>query len=126
MIQNKGGVNMPFGNRTGPDGTGPMTGRGAGYCAGYDAPGFMNPAAGRGLRRGAGRGFGRGRGMGFRRRLAPAAQAPAGYRYPAQPVQPTREEQARMMEAEKARLEAEAAEIQAELKEINKRMQELK
>lgn len=27
----------------GPRGQGPMTGRGAGYCAGYGVPGFMNP-----------------------------------------------------------------------------------
>ena len=47
---------MPRGDRTGPAGEGPMTGRGMGYCAGYDRPGFMNQ----------GRGFGRGPGRGFR------------------------------------------------------------
>jgi len=31
---------MPRGDRTGPDGMGQMTGRGLGYCAGYDSPGF--------------------------------------------------------------------------------------
>lgn len=56
---------MPFGNGTGPQGYGPMTGRGAGYCAGYNTPGYMNPAWGRG--RGRGRGwFGRGGGRGYR------------------------------------------------------------
>ena len=39
---------MPRGDRTGPAGMGPMTGRAAGYCAGYGMPGFMNPAYGRG------------------------------------------------------------------------------
>jgi len=34
-----------------------MTGRAAGFCTGYGAPGYANPAAGRG-----GGGFGRGRG----------------------------------------------------------------
>jgi len=29
---------------------GPMTGRAAGYCAGYAAPGYANPAGGRGSR----------------------------------------------------------------------------
>ena len=43
---------MPRGDRTGPMGSGPMTGRGAGYCGGFGAPGFTNPA---------GRGCGRGR-----------------------------------------------------------------
>ena len=36
-----------------------MTGRAAGYCAGYTVPGFMNPAGGRGYW-GRGRGGGRG------------------------------------------------------------------
>ena len=48
---------MPGGDRTGPAGFGPMTGRGMGYCAGYAAPGFANPAFGRGFGRGGG-GFG--------------------------------------------------------------------
>ena len=53
---------MPGGDRTGPLGMGPMTGRAAGYCAGYSNPGFTNPVFGRGVR-GFGRGFfGRGRG----------------------------------------------------------------
>jgi hypothetical protein len=39
---------------------GPMTGRAAGYCAGYGVPGFMNPIPG-GF---GGRGFGWGRGRG--------------------------------------------------------------
>jgi len=33
---------MPFGDGTGPNGDGPMTGRGAGYCAGADRPGIGN------------------------------------------------------------------------------------
>lgn len=50
---------MPRGDRTGPDGAGPMTGRSLGYCAGYNEPGYT---AGNN-RRGFGRGFGRGRGF---------------------------------------------------------------
>lgn len=42
----KEGTNMPGGDGTGPAGMGPMTGRAAGYCAGYPVPGFMNPAPG--------------------------------------------------------------------------------
>lgn len=34
---------MPRGDRTGPMGLGPMTGRRAGYCAGYPVPGYANP-----------------------------------------------------------------------------------
>jgi len=52
-------------------GQGPMTGRGAGFCAGFGVPGFMNVGRGGGFGRGFGRGggFGRGfgRGMGFGR-----------------------------------------------------------
>jgi hypothetical protein len=81
---------MPRGDRTGPLGLGPRTGRGAGYCAGHSMPGFMNAYGGRpfagGPRLGLGwgppaedygyggppyapfgppgRGFGRGRGLG--------------------------------------------------------------
>ena len=51
---------MPGGDRRGPEGFGPMSGRGYGYCAGYDAPGYTAPAPGRGMGRGMGRG-GRGR-----------------------------------------------------------------
>lgn len=49
---------MPRLDGTGPMGQGPMTGWGAGYCAG---PADVPPARGffgRGLRRGGGRGFG--------------------------------------------------------------------
>jgi hypothetical protein len=40
---------MPRGDRTGPLGLGPRTGRGAGYCGGSGMPGFMNPYGGRGF-----------------------------------------------------------------------------
>ena len=39
---------MPRGDRTGPMGMGPKTGRAAGYCAGYTVPGFANPLPGAG------------------------------------------------------------------------------
>lgn len=40
---------MPGGDGTGPAGMGSMTGRAAGYCAGYTVPGSMNPVQGRGF-----------------------------------------------------------------------------
>ncbi|HIJ72289.1 MAG TPA: DUF5320 domain-containing protein [Planctomycetes bacterium] len=55
---------MPGGDGTGPAGMGPMTGRAAGFCAGYQVPGYMNPVGGRGYW-GWGRGF---RGGGWGRR----------------------------------------------------------
>lgn len=47
---------MPGGDRTGPRGFGPVTGRRAGYCAGYDMPGFSNPVPRYGMRFGGGGG----------------------------------------------------------------------
>jgi hypothetical protein len=73
---------MPRGDKTGPNGLGKMTGRGAGYCAGNETAGFENINYGRrgeGMHRGnayrngmgrgnggRGAGYGNGRGMGFR------------------------------------------------------------
>ena len=69
---------MPGGDGTGPGGMGPMTGRAAGFCAGYPVAGYMNPVGGRGYggwgRGFRGGGFGRGRGFGWGR---------AGYSLPA-------------------------------------------
>ncbi|MEW6717473.1 MAG: DUF5320 domain-containing protein [Chloroflexota bacterium] len=56
---------MPGGDQMGPLGRGPKTGRGLGYCAGYDQPGYATSQPAQGL----GRGFrwgGRGRGWGYR------------------------------------------------------------
>lgn len=41
---------MPGGDRTGPLGMGPLTGRGAGLCAGYGMRGYPGTALRRGLR----------------------------------------------------------------------------
>ena len=61
---------MPGGDRTGPWGAGPMTGRAEGYCTGYVAvPGYANPVRGYGRRFGRGWGRGAGWGRGFGRGL---------------------------------------------------------
>ncbi len=76
---------MPFGDRTGPLGLGPRTGRAMGYCAGFSGPGSMNPAPGRGWF-GFGHGFGCfGRGRGWRNwywATGLPGWARAGYGYP--------------------------------------------
>jgi hypothetical protein len=74
-MDNRGGFKMPGGDRTGPAGLGPMTGRAAGFCSGYAVPGYAN-FSGRGM----GMGMGRGRGRGFRN-MYYATGLPAWARY---------------------------------------------
>ena len=113
---------MPGGDGTGPAGAGPMTGRAAGFCAGYPVPGYMNPVGGRGYGGwGRGRGFGRGRGW-----------ARAGYGYPAwggavNPNIPYPEQFAPTVtsEQELTDLKQQAEYFQNALGEINKRIEEL-
>jgi len=126
---------MPGGDGTGPMGMGPMTGRGAGYCAGYSVPGYMNPTPGggawgwgRGFGRGLGRGWGRGRWAAPAAYGAPAYGAPAygapaygAAAYGAQPFgwpQPTPEQ-------ETETLKQQAEFLQSQLDAIQKRLDEL-
>jgi len=111
---------MPRGDGTGPRGLGPMTGRAAGYCAGYPVAGFMNPYVGR---PGLGFGYGRGFGRGYRRAYWPANFYPVtppsityggGFYQP--PVEPKQE-----MEV----LAEEAKALKEQLEAINKRIAEL-
>lgn len=109
---------MPRGDRTGPMGMGPMSGRGAGYCAGFGMPGFANPAGGRGF----GMGFGQGRGFGGggrgRRNMFYATGLPGWMRY-GRHLPPYQRVDA---ETETLALKNEAKELQAELDLINKRL----
>jgi len=119
---------MPRGDGTGPGGLGPMTGRAAGYCAGYSVPGYMNPSGGRlglgfGYGRGYGRGFGRGMGRGYGRAYWPANSYPVssppvayggGFYQP--PIEPKQEME---MLAEDAKA------LKGQLDSINKRITEL-
>lgn len=95
---------MPAGDRTGPMGMGSQTGRGAGFCAGYNMPGYANRGFGPGMGRGRG-GFGRGMQRGFRGGVgfgpAPAPQAVSS-------------------EAEDLRLQAQ--DLQAQLNAIQERL----
>lgn len=73
---------MPQGDRTGPQGIGPISGRGMGYCTGYPQTGCATTGAGLGIGRrggrGAGRGFGQDAGMGAGRGFGPGAGMGAG------------------------------------------------
>ncbi len=57
---------MPKGDRTGPEGKGPKTGRGLGLCSGNDKAGYLQDNPGQGLGIGPRNGQGRGRGNGRR------------------------------------------------------------
>ena len=116
---------MPGGDRTGPEGRGSRTGRGAGYCSGYPMPGYANsdiPRFGRGFGfgRGMGRGFGRGfwgRGRGFwRRGYYPEPEPVTYYRTPYN--EPNRAD-------EKSYLEEMVKGLEGELKAIKERLQEM-
>jgi hypothetical protein len=97
---------MPAGDGTGPIGMGPMTGRGAGYCSGYDVPGWANMVPGRGFRLGWGRGGGWGGGWRHRNwyyatgvpgraraGYGPAWGAPPAWAYGPYAAEPTREQE---------------------------------
>jgi len=98
---------MPGGDRTGPMGTGPRTGRGMGYCSGYDRPGFANPAPDFRVRYGFGCGEA---GRGWRHRFYTT-----GFPRPA-PLTP---------EQETAILKARADRLKSQLDAVQKRIEEL-
>ena len=108
---------MPRGDRTGPSGYGPRTGRSAGFCAGYDRPGFLSGRGGYGFYGGPGRGFGRG----YRARMGGYMPGPGYY---AEGMAPDFIA-APPAENEKDWLENKAAALKNELKSIEDRMEQL-
>ena len=114
---------MPRGDRTGPMGYGPLTGRGMGYCAGSAGPGFMYPGPGYGYGRGRGfgRGFGLGRGRGWGH---PGFGRFWGYPYPQTTPYSTFQPLSAKQEMEV--LEEQARILEDELNQIKKRQTELK
>ena len=113
---------MPDGDRTGPMGMGPMTGRAAGYCADYPVPGYMNPIPGRSFGLGWGGGWGRGHRW---RHWSYATGLPAWVRFGYPPAwgygpyaPPTPEQEAEG-------LKAQAEWLQEHLEAIKQRIEEL-
>ncbi len=105
---------MPRGDGTGPAGQGPMIGRAAGFCAGYDGPGYMTYGRPRLHLR---RGFRGGRGPGFRRGFTDYAPQAQAYR-PFSEQEVSREEQINM-------LKQTADNLAQELKMVEERLNEL-
>lgn len=120
---------MPGGDRTGPWGDGPMTGRATGYCTGYSVP---NPvcAYGRGFGRGWGRGYGRGRCLGRGwyayppAAIVPPVNPPQTYAAITQPQLPEQEVVA--LENYQKNLTTEKADLEQELEGVKARIEDLK
>jgi len=119
---------MPRGDGTGPRGMGPMTGRAAGFCAGYGVPGFANPAPGFGAGMGYGARGGRG-GRGWRNMYyatglpgwARAGYAPAAFPGAA-PVAaaPNPETQLNYLNSQAEQLKAALEDIQSRIADLEK------
>lgn len=104
---------MPRGDGTGPMGMGPMTGRDAGFCAGFAAPGYINL--------GMGYGMGYGRGRGFRRRLyytGIPTWNPSGYFAYSRAFKPSADEKEYLNNQLKV-LENQLQQVKKRLKDIN-------
>ena len=116
---------MPKGDRTGPMGTGARSGRAAGFCAGFNAPGYANMTnvGGAGMRAGRRRGGIYSQGGGGRgwcsgpfagRRMG--RMVFGGYGYASQPLNP---------ESEKESLRNRSQALQSELDAVNRRLAEI-
>lgn len=108
---------MPGGDRTGPLGRGARTGRGLGYCSGYDDGGFFFGrgralSRGRGFGRGMGTGRGFGRGIGFR-------SFPAEEPLPPRDTAPSKEDEKEYLKRTLGDLEEEIKSIKSRLKELD-------
>ncbi len=106
---------MPWGDRTGPVGAGPRTGRGLGFCNGYATAGYLNGGFGRGA--GWSRGFGFGRRAGFGRGAGFGYGYGYGYGYAPAPLS---------KEDEKSFLENEIDRLTNTVEGLRKRLNELK
>jgi hypothetical protein len=114
---------MPRGDRTGPLGMGPMSGRAAGYCAEFHTAGFKNRPLWQDFRFGFARNFGlgtRGGGYGWRHMLwatgLPGWMRLGRYSAPQPNTDASLERQA---------LKSQAEALQSQLDLIKKRMSEI-
>jgi len=92
-------------DRTGPEGKGPLIGRGQGFCIDFEIPQIEMPEFGREF----GRGF-RGFGRGFER----------GFRFHIRPKEFSKEEQIKLLKDQKEAFEERALAIGNQLKEFDK------
>ena len=110
---------MPRGDKKGPIGQGPMTGRAMGYCVGNDVPGYMEDRSGLGLARGfrggrnAGMGRGLGRGMGRQMSMPNAAPHEGN-------LAPTKDEERNYLSKQAERLKRTLNEVEQRINELDK------
>jgi len=110
---------MPRGDKRGPMGQGPMTGRATGYCVGNDVPGYMEDRPGLGLARGfrggrnAGMGRGLGRGMGRQMSMPNAAPHEGN-------LAPTKDEERNYLSKQAERLKRTLNEVEQRINELDK------
>ena len=113
-------MNMPRGDQTGPNGMGPMSGRGAGFCAGYETPGYAYPMDCRwGMRRAWGRRSGRPMGFGHRG-FAGRGGMRGEMHYAAYAVPYPPEEKEEMLKNREIWLQEQLEEVRGELKTMSK------
>jgi hypothetical protein len=100
-------------------GTGPRTGRGAGYCSGYDVPGYANPRGARAFPMGWEVGGGWGRGWRHRNwYYATGVPGWARWGYVPYAAEPTREQETEI-------LKKQADWFKQQLDEIGRRLEQL-
>jgi len=113
---------MPRGDRTGPVGMGPLTGRRAGFCAGYGVPGCLNPTVGHGAWARGGRGLAGG-GRGYRHWYyatgVPGWARAGAFPFPGAPAAPFAPEH------EATVLKSQAEYLSKALEDVNRRLAEL-
>jgi len=114
---------MPRGDKTGPEGYGPRSGRGLGYCNDYDNSGYTKnlPRDGRGFRQRDIRGFRCGRGFGHHRMNYP--KYPVHYSYESEHTINNDEEKNYLKQAIN-HLESEISSLQDRLKKLGKNKEE--
>lgn len=113
---------MPRGDRTGPDGFGPRTGRGLGFCNEYASPGYAKGPGrgmGRGYGRGCGRGFSRGPGRGYGRGQRFYDYAPAPFHDPYYNEPATPEDEKKYLEEEMQILKERIEEVKDRLGKVS-------
>ncbi len=109
---------MPAGDRTGPSGLGPGTGRAFGYCYGNNnAPGFTG---GQGRRMGGGTGIGSRGGRGFLRSRFRFFGSPENLQEENGNDNPGREDEGRLLRSRLDILKRSQAEIEKRLGELEK------